>query len=451
MRDPASRTHRVLLLPVLMAAASLCAPLATVRADPPPTPTGSLADRLKGVQNADNPLPDWKPMSAAAVTASREIVLAPGLTVVTAVNQGGVGDYESIKQIDRVDSKTVHLLYDATISAAATKTPDNLAASDTDPATANKPPIKVHCGRLIDDPDLQAAHAYSEDFCGNEPEHKPGTTAISISTEVLTQLREGKDVQFQYRLFNMMQAFAHLGKILTGPGALAFDPKRDLQNMQMIGCGLHRVEATDFAMPVLLNDQPAELPALHATCENTMGKADFYILDHPGNPIMLAWQGDALGGRLQVIKIQEASVESIRQVNAAAAAAAAGQAHNAMEQRLAQCQSVDVYGIYFDFNSASVKPESDVVLKKIDGVLGAHPDWKLSIAGHTDNIGGDAFNLDLSKRRAAAVKAALVSSYGIGADRLTTTGFGASRPVASNDTLEGRARNRRVELQRPCK
>ena len=68
--------------------------------------------------------------------------------------------------------------------------------------------------------------------------------------------------------------------------------------------------------------------------------------------------------------------------------------------------------------------------------------------GHTDSLGGDAPNLDLSRRRAAAVKQALASGYGIDAGRLQTAGFGASRPKESNDTLEGRARNRRVELVR---
>jgi outer membrane protein OmpA-like peptidoglycan-associated protein len=63
-------------------------------------------------------------------------------------------------------------------------------------------------------------------------------------------------------------------------------------------------------------------------------------------------------------------------------------------------------------------------------------------------VGGDSYNLDLSKRRAAAVKQALVGQYNITADRLLTGGFGASRPVETNDTLEGRARNRRVELVR---
>lgn len=441
MRDPGSRAHRAGLLPVLTVMA--CAPPAWVRADPPPTPTGSLAERLQGIQDARSPLPNWKPITAAAAAASHEIVIAPGLIVTTAVNQPSVGDYESVKSIDQVDTRSVRLKYNATQPAPSTQTADTM-----DPSAANQT-REVACVRLIDAPDLKTAHAYSEVFCGEGPqEHKAGTTAISISTQVLTQLQGGGDVQFQYQLFNMFKAFEHLGRILTGPGALAFDPKRDLQNMQMIGCGLHRVEATDFAVPVLLNDQPAVLPAVHALCENTEGRADFYFLDHPGNPIVLAWQGDALGGRLQVIKIQEAPVESIRQVNAAAAAAAAASRRSTMEQRLQDKQKVDVYGIYFDFNSATLRPESDAVLNQIAGVMRTHSDWRLQIAGHTDNIGGDAFNMTLSQRRAEAVKSALVSRYGIGADRLATTGYGASHPVASNDTLEGRARNRRVELQR---
>jgi outer membrane protein OmpA-like peptidoglycan-associated protein len=70
------------------------------------------------------------------------------------------------------------------------------------------------------------------------------------------------------------------------------------------------------------------------------------------------------------------------------------------------------------------------------------------VSGHTDNVGGDPYNLDLSKRRAAAVKQALVTQYHVAPERLLTDGFGASRPVDTNDTLAGRARNRRVELTR---
>ena len=107
-----------------------------------------------------------------------------------------------------------------------------------------------------------------------------------------------------------------------------------------------------------------------------------------------------------------------------------------------------MYGIYFDFGSAAIKPESESVLKEIAAVLTDQPSWKLGIEGHTDNIGGEAENADLSRRRAAAVKDALVSRHKIAANRLTPAGFGESRPKETNDTLEGRARNRLVELVR---
>ena len=72
--------------------------------------------------------------------------------------------------------------------------------------------------------------------------------------------------------------------------------------------------------------------------------------------------------------------------------------------------------------------------------------WILSVEGHTDNIGGTASNQDLSVRRASAVRKALVDRYHITPARLSPSGYGESRPKETNDTLEGRARNRRVEL-----
>jgi len=115
---------------------------------------------------------------------------------------------------------------------------------------------------------------------------------------------------------------------------------------------------------------------------------------------------------------------------------------------LAKSGRVDVYGIYFDLASATLKPESGPVLKEISDALGKNPTWKLSVEGHTDNVGDDASNMKLSRNRAASVKQALVSRFGIAAERLATTGFGASKPKESNSTVKGRARNRRVELIR---
>jgi OOP family OmpA-OmpF porin len=88
------------------------------------------------------------------------------------------------------------------------------------------------------------------------------------------------------------------------------------------------------------------------------------------------------------------------------------------------------------------------VLREIADALNHNSGWKLRVEGHTDNIGGDDYNMDLSQRRAEAVNQALVTRYHIAVDRLTPQGFGASRPKEPNDTLAGRARNRRVELVR---
>jgi outer membrane protein OmpA-like peptidoglycan-associated protein len=115
---------------------------------------------------------------------------------------------------------------------------------------------------------------------------------------------------------------------------------------------------------------------------------------------------------------------------------------------LAKSGRVDVYGIYFDNASATLKPESGPVLKEISDAMNKNPTWKLSVEGHTDNVGDDGSNLRLSRSRAESVKEALVKRFGIDAARLATAGFGASQPKESNSSVKGRARNRRVELVR---
>lgn len=104
------------------------------------------------------------------------------------------------------------------------------------------------------------------------------------------------------------------------------------------------------------------------------------------------------------------------------------------------------HGIQFDVNSATLKPESRPVLQQIAEALAAAPTLKVRIEGHTDSTGDPAKNLDLSKRRAESVKKALVEQFKIAADRLTTDGFGDTKPAATNDTPQGRAENRRVEF-----
>jgi outer membrane protein OmpA-like peptidoglycan-associated protein len=120
----------------------------------------------------------------------------------------------------------------------------------------------------------------------------------------------------------------------------------------------------------------------------------------------------------------------------------------AIEQELATLGRVELHNILFDTASAQIRPESNGVLAEIANILGRNAGWKLSIEGHTDNVGGAAYNLDLSRRRAASVKSALVRDFHIDARRLATAGYGLTRPIASNETAQGRQQNRRVELVR---
>jgi len=86
------------------------------------------------------------------------------------------------------------------------------------------------------------------------------------------------------------------------------------------------------------------------------------------------------------------------------------------------------------------------VLKEIAGTLTKYPDLKILIEGHTDNVGAPASNLTLSDARAAAVKTALTTQYGIDGARITTKGFGDTKPAVPNTTPAGKAQNRRVEI-----
>ncbi|MDM7916348.1 MAG: OmpA family protein [Candidatus Eisenbacteria bacterium] len=109
---------------------------------------------------------------------------------------------------------------------------------------------------------------------------------------------------------------------------------------------------------------------------------------------------------------------------------------------------VATQGIYFDSGSDRLRPESTPTLTEIATMLRDHADLRLRIEGHTDDVGEDAANLDLSKKRAAAVRTYLIDSQKIDGARLETDGFGESKPVATNETSEGRQSNRRVELVR---
>jgi len=119
----------------------------------------------------------------------------------------------------------------------------------------------------------------------------------------------------------------------------------------------------------------------------------------------------------------------------------------AMEQALQTKERFDLYGLHFDSDKATIQPESKSLLDDIATALRNFPDWRLRIIGHTDSTDDAQHNLRLSLDRAIAVQAALVDR-GIDLQRLATAGLGENRPIASNATPDGRALNRRVELDR---
>lgn len=122
-----------------------------------------------------------------------------------------------------------------------------------------------------------------------------------------------------------------------------------------------------------------------------------------------------------------------------------GPAANVVADGLAQEGRVRLYGINFDSDSDKLRADAAPAVDQLRDALKANPSWKVTIEGHTDSTSTAAHNLDLSKRRAASVKAALVAG-GTDAARLSTQGYGQTKPAASNDTELGRAQNRRVEV-----
>jgi OmpA-OmpF porin, OOP family len=117
-----------------------------------------------------------------------------------------------------------------------------------------------------------------------------------------------------------------------------------------------------------------------------------------------------------------------------------------MAEDIAATGRVALYGLYFDTDKAELKAESAPSLAEIGKLLKDQPNLKVYIVGHTDNVGGFDYNMNLSQRRAKSVVDSLIQSYGIAPNRLKAAGAGLIAPVASNDDEAGRSKNRRVEI-----
>jgi outer membrane protein OmpA-like peptidoglycan-associated protein len=338
-------------------------------------------------------------MAGAAATTGASAVKIPfvvGLSTVRAVSEP-LGDYETLMVIASIDASGYRTVRSGEL-----------------PGADGGEPVQLTIPRKVLAADRANSRKLRPYFCDGDPETFPGSVP-GFSAVMANDLRNTGKTAFTYvDVHDFFGTCAIKGEY---SGTLA------------------RVADQSPTLSVLVNGRSTSLPVLHAKGTLTGGKGqaqfEYFVLDDPSNPIVLRWSG--LGVSSTILRIEYPEPKD---------------APSSIESTLAKSEVAEVYGIYFSFNRADIRPESERVLKEIADVLKSHPDWKLRVDGHTDGVGNEAANLDLSKRRSAAVKTALVAHYGIDGGRLSTGGYGESTPQATNDTPEGRARNRRVELRR---
>ncbi len=322
-----------------------------------------------------------------------QVPFTAGLTVVTAVSTPS-GDYEVLQAVDRVAADEVTLIRSG-------EAPDDSGEVR-----------EITISRKVSNEDRHRSHTLRKYFHESDPLEFPGTTPTP-SAAMIDDLRAGGKTAIVY-----LDIAPEFGVTVV---------KRTLRGF------LTRVGSGPVDLSVLVNGRLETLRAWHTSghlSDSDDGDDfEFYILDDPENPLVLRWRGPAVSS--SVVKIEYPDASS-----------------HALERSLTEGRRAVIYGIYFEFGRADIRKASERTLQEIAAVLKQHPDWRLNVAGHTDGIGADAANLDLSRRRAQSVKAALVSRYGVASERLTTGGYGESQPQDRNDTAEGRARNRRVELTR---
>jgi OOP family OmpA-OmpF porin len=185
-----------------------------------------------------------------------------------------------------------------------------------------------------------------------------------------------------------------------------------------LSSGIHtmRVMATQSTMKCYIdNERVANVPAVEGFKPVDIGVHMDPWKDEPDNPMLVGTFRYAEGGKT-------------------------------LKQQLDESGKIVTHGILFDSGSDKIKGESYKTLADIGALLTENPTLRLSIEGHTDSDGADDYNMDLSKRRAESVRTYLISNFKIAADRLESKGWGESKPIDKNDTPEGKANNRRVEL-----
>jgi outer membrane protein OmpA-like peptidoglycan-associated protein len=340
----------------------------------------------------------------AAAQSAPQVPLVTGLTIVSALHFPE-GDRENIVIVKEASSAGVRYTWNY---------------KQHDGGKVSNLPDRAEFRRFVRASDLAGAPRLDAVFPSNAPEESPGFTAFSISRAAYQRLLAEKQMPYTITTVEGGSGLGKLGNVfasrMTMRGTLALASPRP------------------EPMSVLLSGVRVNVPTLHLKGSFALGDEkdvlDMWVLADSTHPLILR----TVDGTdvLQTIRIDLPPKDV------------------AIEHALETVCRAELPGIYFAFNSAVLDPASEPALSEMSKLLAKHAAWTMAIEGHTDNIGGDASNQTLSTQRAEAVRTALVTRYHIAAARLRSAGFGATRPREPNTTIEGRARNRRVELVRPC-
>jgi outer membrane protein OmpA-like peptidoglycan-associated protein len=313
--------------------------------------------------------------------------------------------------------------------------------------------------------DLKSAHHIFMRFFPDENVHAGGTV-LHASSEVFDELTQAGATQIDV-------------VDIPGEKGMVYNPGVTYQRKNFRGV-LQKVGRE--SMRVLVNDEPVMLPVLHAKgqlkARDLVRTYEFWWLDDPTVRLLMHVKSEDYT-EFRVVRVDEPDPDHGQPLGRNIEMALSGEGSGGGGGGDLTGKSSDsggqlkkrpvlppddkdpkgppektchapLHGVYFPTGSAEILEPSRPALATVAAMLKRHPDWQVQIEGHTDNVGGDDSNLLLSRNRAAAVKDALTSLYGISASRIRTEGYGRKRPVDTNDTPDGRAHNRRVEMTRRC-
>jgi len=356
------------------------------------------------------------PGLAQAPAPPAQVPLVTGL-VLGSVLHSPLGEREDVIEIRSADATGVHYAWHERTIEANGDTTDGFRK------------------RFVSAGDLAGAPRFDDVFARDE-QVRPGFTALTLSSTVYRQLIDAGSAPFSLMVIPDEARRTPLS-------GTALDALFSAQRVRYKGT-LTRVSPAPEPFPLLVDGVRTGLPALHVKGSFASGlkraEWELWVLADSAHPLLLksVLQGD-------VFQMVRADLP-----DSSARKRGAPIEGRLLEAELVKRCRLEIPGVYFAFGTAAIDPISDRALAELAKGLAGHPDWKVTVEGHTDSVGTDAANQALSERRAEAVRARLAQRHGVNTGTWGAVGYGAIKPRESNATIEGRARNRRVELVRDC-